>query len=649
MLLNNTRSDITMQGMAIQKAMTIKASPEMFDLLAKQLYPEPIKAIVREIAFGNTIDASEEGGTVEIALPTMISPEFKVRDHGCGMSQEFVLNNYSTFGDSFKNQSNEYIGAMGVGSKSGFAYQDSFSITSYHEGTKSAYVVTRGADGIPQVNLIGSWPTNETGLEFSIAVNQYDFNRFDKWVKYFLSYYKVQPYKNIDFKVNMTAEPVKLGRELHTDKLYLAGSPELTSIVLMGGIAYACKFRSKLYNSYIVYKAAIGEFAVTASRDEIRASDTDAVFEEYLELKETDSIAELVDKFNSCCTAVDKFESIKDLPTSIAGKIWQDNKPDVIGCSNAKWEVCFGYRKTLSLEVKNFDTVVWDGYRRSNNNRWYTNLYISNTYYYIPEESTRVPSTLKWNHVGSCVIINSPVLKKILVDNGFEVLDFSDLEKPTISRTTIATTSTKKSDDPVMCQYRLVSGGAARWCEMDRKDIIKKANIFKVYTETRRYVQGSVPVFDKLDKVIYYLNKHHADKNYYLVNVNKVQTKWYDKNVKHSVEELYRDLLVEAKSYLVSNLWNRYQLYRFNKEVDGPLSYVYRLMNSIDWDTNQQLESAYNLVLSDNHQWQYPTPKDLPAYKTFENSIKKHKWYPLLDLSGTASEHLKLLKALDMI
>jgi len=118
----------------------------IFDILRTRLYSDKILAVIREYST-NAIDANVENGNshipIDITLPNAIDPVFKVRDFGKGLSESDIFEVYSSYGASTKRQSNDYVGALGMGSKSAFGYSDSFTITSYHGGMKRYFFVQR--------------------------------------------------------------------------------------------------------------------------------------------------------------------------------------------------------------------------------------------------------------------------------------------------------------------------------------------------------------------------------------------------------------------------------------------------------------------------------------------------------------------------
>jgi hypothetical protein len=168
----------------------------MFKILSDSLYSDKIQAVVRELST-NAYDshiASSNKNPFKVILPTQANPNFVVRDYGTGLSQTDMEELYTTYGASNKNDSNDFVGCLGLGSKSPFAYTKSFSTISYYNGNKLSYIAAMDEEGVPTLNLVGISKTNEpNGLEISFAVKQYDFNEFTTKAKRIFHYFKLKP------------------------------------------------------------------------------------------------------------------------------------------------------------------------------------------------------------------------------------------------------------------------------------------------------------------------------------------------------------------------------------------------------------------------------------------------------------------------
>jgi len=111
----------------------------LFDILRNKMYSDKMLAIIREYSV-NGLDAHIDSGIpnkpIRIHLPSTFEPSFSIRDFGEGLSESEVREIYCMYGSSTKRQSNEVTGQLGLGSKSAFAYTDSFVISSYNKGIK---------------------------------------------------------------------------------------------------------------------------------------------------------------------------------------------------------------------------------------------------------------------------------------------------------------------------------------------------------------------------------------------------------------------------------------------------------------------------------------------------------------------------------
>ena len=120
----------------------IRNSAKAFSILSSGLYANKIRAIIRELSC-NAVDAHKAAGTTdvpfEVHLPTALEPFFYIRDFGIGLNHDQVTNIYTTYFESTKTASNDFIGALGLGSKSPFSYTENFTVTAIKDGRKGLY------------------------------------------------------------------------------------------------------------------------------------------------------------------------------------------------------------------------------------------------------------------------------------------------------------------------------------------------------------------------------------------------------------------------------------------------------------------------------------------------------------------------------
>lgn len=164
------------------KDFSIKANGKAFRILIDGLYENKIQSIVREI-WSNALDSHVEAGCPQrpfsITFPSMYNPVFTVRDYGTSLDHEDIMGLYSTVFESTKEDTNEAIGKWGLGSKSPFAYTDTFSVTAVMDGQKRFYTALIAEDGVPQIHFMGETETTEErGIEVSFPIATRDIEAF---------------------------------------------------------------------------------------------------------------------------------------------------------------------------------------------------------------------------------------------------------------------------------------------------------------------------------------------------------------------------------------------------------------------------------------------------------------------------------------
>jgi len=162
---------------------SIKATSRSFAILSKGIYTCEISPPIRELAtnaYDSHVAAGKTDVPFEVHLPSETEPYFSVRDYGVGMNVEEIQRIYTTYFESTKTQSNDYVGCLGLGSKSPFCYTDKFSVDSFQNG-KRHYTECFLKEGIPSYTPIETENTTEDNgmlIKFSVKSNDiYTFNR----------------------------------------------------------------------------------------------------------------------------------------------------------------------------------------------------------------------------------------------------------------------------------------------------------------------------------------------------------------------------------------------------------------------------------------------------------------------------------------
>jgi hypothetical protein len=163
------------------RVFTIHASVKAFKLLSSNLYKYKVAAIIRELSC-NALDSHIDAGNADpfiVHLPSELEPYFAVEDFGTGMTPDEIRDLYTGYFSSSKTERNDQIGALGLGSKSPFAYTDMFTIDSVKDGLKSTYSAFLDAEGMPTYMAVNAEATTQhSGVRITFPVPESDFSEF---------------------------------------------------------------------------------------------------------------------------------------------------------------------------------------------------------------------------------------------------------------------------------------------------------------------------------------------------------------------------------------------------------------------------------------------------------------------------------------
>ena len=279
MILNNAPQDqAVLSNVGQIGEFRIRNSAKAFNILSSGLYANKIRAIIRELSC-NAVDshvAAGKGNTpFDIHLPNSLEPWFSIRDYGTGLSHTQVQNIYTTYFESTKTGSNEFIGALGLGSKSPFSYTDNFTVTAVQNNKKGVYTAFINEQGIPSIALMMEEESSDpNGVEVKFSVNdRYDFDRFHQEARAVYKYFKQRPVVSGASNFEFT-EPVYKDKDIIPGVHHTENS---TSYALMGNIAYPIEVPkseitddNKIYSLLkhgLVLEFDIGELDFQASRE----------------------------------------------------------------------------------------------------------------------------------------------------------------------------------------------------------------------------------------------------------------------------------------------------------------------------------------------------------------------------------------------
>lgn len=266
-------------------AFTIAATGKAFRILSDGLYSDKIRAVVRELSC-NARDshvAAKNANHWEMHLPTSSEQWFSITDYGTGMSDADVNAIYTRYFASTKTSSNDYVGQLGLGSKSPFSYTNEFFVTSRHKGIATQYRMYFDATDTPRIEKIGSGFSSDSGVTVKFDVKYSDISRWASKAVEVLQWFDQKPIQTgaaINF-INMLP-PAYSGKGWRVwHKKFWSGE---ANQALMGGVLYPInaynlgsgviprEYIDPIYAMMelpVVIDFDIGEFEVSASRESI--------------------------------------------------------------------------------------------------------------------------------------------------------------------------------------------------------------------------------------------------------------------------------------------------------------------------------------------------------------------------------------------
>ena len=290
MKLHAEQNKVIKSGDTQDSNFSIEASAKAFFILSDGLYSNKVKAVIRELstnAYDSHVDAGVADKPFDVHLPSRLDPTFYVRDYGTSMTHSECMELYTTYFRSTRNDSNDAVGCLGLGSKAPFAYCDQFTVEAYLDGEARVYTAYKDEGGSPVFSLLDQRPTNEpNGIKVSLAIKEDDIYNFMSEARELYKFFNVKP--------NISGEAIA---EWADDKeVILSGSNwefvkgESDNHVIMGQIAYpldaddvwswpVAKEDEDIYNflsnsrGLRVY-ANIGDVDITPSRESLSYNST---------------------------------------------------------------------------------------------------------------------------------------------------------------------------------------------------------------------------------------------------------------------------------------------------------------------------------------------------------------------------------------
>lgn len=275
----------------------VQSQPVIIDSLIN-LYSDPIGSIVREIT-SNCVDAHKEKdlkvigkraldtddnlehfskrNTVEIEYVdrneiTGTTSAFIFRDHGVGLSEARIKEIFTVFGSSTKRGDNEEIGGFGLGSKSPFAYTDTFFVRTVRNEQEFTYMLSRGAT-LPTMDRINIRPLKKPNLtEVVVPIKERGHARdFVSAINRQLTYFPELVYINVNSVGHVSSASI-----VYETPDFVLDKNSNQAGILIGGVEYpidSSLLGTRIPNCGVKYKFDVGELDLVPSRESIRYTD----------------------------------------------------------------------------------------------------------------------------------------------------------------------------------------------------------------------------------------------------------------------------------------------------------------------------------------------------------------------------------------
>lgn len=248
---------------------TLSNSKEFFDILSKNLYSDPVRAVIRE-TICNAWDSHIKAGKTNIPIKaTYDDNNIVVQDFGTGIPHEDIPLVYGVFGGSTKVLDDTQTGGFGLGCKAPFAITESFTVQDIYNGIKGIYTCLRNDpdnNGLPSIRTIVKVPTDEpNGITVTIPyVEAYSENRINSIIDDVIKMGGILANDNEDIELPIEEEFTIIERE--------SGDPY--TLVRYGNVVYPVDVKKILPNRdfdlgdiSIIFEAKPNTLSIAPSRE----------------------------------------------------------------------------------------------------------------------------------------------------------------------------------------------------------------------------------------------------------------------------------------------------------------------------------------------------------------------------------------------
>lgn len=418
---------------------TIQATAKAFKILSDGLYSDKVLAVIRELscnAYDAHVAVSKLPTPFEVHLPNSFEPYFSVSDFGPGLSEENIYGLYTSYFSSTKNESNDYIGALGLGSKSPYSYCDSFTVSSYHGGIKKIYTAFLTEEGMPTIVKMAEevLTDSRTGMEVQFPVKSSDYWEFANKARKVFTYFPVTPtiIGNRDCKV------VKPSYCLKGENWGIRSNNDGYARAIQGNVSYSIPTLSDRYATLneiltlpIDITFNIGDLEVAASRETISMNKvtTANITNRLLEIQEA-FVKQAQESVDACKTLWDALVKIQELNRAYAvGRLLRKYKFTYKGVAVEEY---------FSVALKDYPAVLYFGVQISGRRRVVNEFNEHEKATIQPSVTVKIVKDTEKRGVKGIV---RNFMKEVKLSNGFEIVhvfrknnEVSDKLEPTYTQ-----------------------------------------------------------------------------------------------------------------------------------------------------------------------------------------------------------------------
>lgn len=379
MLATTEPREITTSGTLETATFNIKANGKAFKVLIDGLYSDKIKAVVREL-WTNAHDSHVEAGNAgafDCHLPTTLEPYFSVRDYGVSLSHDDVMHLYTTVFASTKENTNSQVGKLGLGSKSPFAYTDTFTLTAWRKGQKRVYSAYIGEDYVPRISLMSEADSDEAqGLEVSFPVKNSDCHAFKEKAEGLLVGFDPRPNVPGAHVTEMAMLFEGAGWKLYNNFADQAHAKQGCVIYPLDAYAVvgATDAQRSLLSAGFMIDFPVGELEITANRESLGYDKpTCANILARLGTIEAELLAQIEGMLKGCSTIWEARAKARALKVSsipeCAHKLMKNLKWRGKSVTVDTAVVSLSPKEATGVHIDTYDNSYW-GYRRRNKNQY---------------------------------------------------------------------------------------------------------------------------------------------------------------------------------------------------------------------------------------------------------------------------------------